>query len=112
MHQSFTRVAGYGLVLLLIFSSYSASAQWGYFSGSYQNNVNFFIRDKKIGAYNLPHYDNLKVGTDNWLNLNYTNEKYQLDIGVRMDFFYNSILRVPTTPYTGVGLGNFFIRKK
>jgi hypothetical protein len=112
MHQRFTRVAGYGLVLLLILSSYSASAQWGYFSGSYQNNVNFFIRDKKIGAYNLPHYDNLKVGTDNWLNLNYTNEKYQLDIGVRMDFFYNSILRVPTTPYTGVGLGNFFIRKK
>lgn len=112
MQQRFTRVAGYGLLFLLLFTAYQSNAQWGYFSGSYQNNVNFFIRDKKIGAFNLPHYDNLKVGTDNWLNLNYTNEKYQLEIGVRVDFFYNSILRVPTTPYTGVGLGNFMIRKK
>ncbi len=95
--------------VLLFTGSYS---QWGYFSGSYQNNVNFFIRDEKIGAFNMPHYDNLKVGTDNWLNLNYTNEKFELEAGVRVDFFYNSILRVPTSPYTGVGVGNFFIRKK
>lgn len=110
MHKFYNYAVG--LVLTLFIFCSEANAQWGYFSGSFQNNVNFFIRDKKIGAANLPHYDNLKVGTDNWLNLNYTNEKYQLDIGVRMDFFYNSILRVPTTPYTGVGLGNFFIRKR
>src|SRR3954466_5873163 len=95
---------------LLFFIAATAYSQSGYFSGSFQNNTNFFIRDPKIGAYNLPHYDNLKVGTDNWLELKYTNEKFQLETGIRVDFFYNSILRVPTTPYTAVGIGNFFIK--
>lgn len=105
-------------ILNLLFASFflllftNAQAQWGYFSGSFQNNTNFFIRDPKIGAFNLPHYDNLKVGTDNWLELKYTNDKFDLQAGVRVDFFYNSILRVPTSPYTGVGVGNFFIKKK
>lgn len=98
--------------LTLLFLTELCEAQWGYFTGSFQSNANFFIRDEKIGASNLPHYDNFKVGADAWLNLNYNNEKYQLDLGVRLDLFYNSILRVPTTPYNGVGLGNFFIRKK
>ncbi|HWB62857.1 MAG TPA: DUF6029 family protein [Chitinophagales bacterium] len=97
------------LALLLFANSYG---QWGYFSGSFQSNANFFVRDPKTGAYNLPQYDNLKIGADAWLNLNYTNEKFQLETGVRLDFFYNSILRVPTAPYTGVGLGNFYIKKK
>lgn len=90
----------------------NAGAQWGYFSGSLQSNANFFIRDEKIGAANLPHYDNLKVGTDAFFNLNYTNDKYELEAGMRLDMFYNSILRIPTTPYTAVGVGNFFIKKK
>jgi hypothetical protein len=99
---------------ILLFSIVSANvySQSGYFSGSFQNNTNFFIRDPKIGAFNLPHYDNLKVGTDNWFELKYTNDKFGLETGVRLDFFYNSILRVPTSPYTGVGVGNFFIKKK
>ena len=91
---------------------HSAHSQWGYFTGSLQTNTNFFIRDVKIGAYNMPQYDNLKVGTDAWFNLNYTNEKYDLEAGVRFDFFYNSILRVPTSPYTAAGVGNFYVRKK
>jgi hypothetical protein len=96
----------------LLHTFVNVQSQWGYFSGSLQTNTNFFIRDEKIGAANLPHYDNLKVGTDVWFNLNYNNEKYQLETGVRLDFFYNSILRVPTRPYTAVGVGNFFIKKK
>lgn len=98
--------------VLFLFLFQSGFSQWGYFSGSFQSNTNFFIRDSLIGAYNLPHYDNYKVGTDVWLNLNYTNDKYELETGVRLDFFYNSILRTPTTPYTSVGLGSFFIKKK
>ncbi len=100
----------YAALFLLICGS--AGAQWGYFSGSLESNANFFIRDKKIGAANLPHYDNLKVGADAFFNLNYTNDKYELEAGVRLDMFYNSILRIPTTPYTAVGVGNFFIKKK
>ena len=100
------------LTILLLLFFVHANAQSGFFSGSFQNNTNFFIRDPKIGAANLPHYDNLKVGTDNWLELKYSNEKFGLETGVRLDLFYNSILRVPTTPYTAVGIGNFFIKKK
>lgn len=96
----------------LLCLSVSCYGQSGYFTGSLQTNTNFFIRDVKIGAYNMPQYDNLKVGTDAWFNLNYTNEKYDLDAGVRFDFFYNSILRVPTSPYTAAGVGNFYVRKK
>lgn len=84
----------------------------GFFSGSFQSNTNFYIRDPAIGAANLPHYDNLKVGGDNWFNLNYSNEKLGLEAGVRFDAYLNSILRNPSTPYTGVGLGSFYLKKK
>jgi len=82
------------------------------FSGSFQSNTNFFIRDSAIGAAGYPQYDNLKVGTDVWFNLNYTNANLGLEAGVRFDAFLNSIIRNPTTPYTGVGLGMFYIKKK
>jgi hypothetical protein len=98
--------------LLLILLSINSYSQWGSFSGSLQTNTNFFVRDVKIGAYNMPQYDNFKVGTDAWLNLDYTNEKFGLEIGARVDFFYNSILRVPTAPYTAAGLGGFYIKKR
>ena len=74
-------------ILFILAFCTGAKCQEGFFSGSLQTNTNFFIRDPKIGAYNLPQYDNLKVGTDAWMNLNYTNEKYGLDIGARFDFF-------------------------
>ena len=82
------------------------------FSGSFQSNTNFFVRDSAIGAAGYPQYDNLKVGSDIWFNLNYTNQDLGLEAGVRFDAFLNSILRNPAVPYTGVGLGNFYIKKK
>ncbi|MDB5281554.1 MAG: hypothetical protein JWO06_629 [Bacteroidota bacterium] len=100
------------LLIILLSLGLNSYSQWGYFSGSFQSNTNFFVRDPKIGAYNMPQYDNFKVGADAWLNLNYTNEKYEFETGVRLDLFYNSILRVPTAPYTAAGLGNFYIKKK
>ncbi len=84
----------------------------GFFTGSFQSNTNFFIRDSAIGAANLPHYDNLKVGTDAWLNMNYINEKYELEAGVRLDFLYNTILWTPTNPQTGGGLGIVYLKKR
>src|ERR1019366_6197241 len=98
--------------IFLLFLALNSYSQWGYFSGSFQSNTNFFVRDPKIGAYNMPQYDNFKVGADAWLNLNYTNEKYEFETGIRLDMFYNSILRVPTLPYTAAGIGNFYIKKK
>jgi len=101
----------YAFLVIACLHPFASSAQ-GFFSGSFQTNTNYFIRDSAIGAANLPHYDNLKIGSDIWFNLNYTNEKLGLEAGVRFDAFLNSILRNPTTPYTGVGLGNFFVKKK
>jgi len=100
------------LRLLAFFCCANAFAQSGYFAGSFQSNTNFFIRDSAIGAANLPHYDNLKVGTDAWFNLNYNNEKYGIEAGVRFDFLYNTILWVPTNPQTGGGLGIVYVKKK
>lgn len=103
------------IVLLLIILSCvfgTAVQAQGFFSGSFQSNTNFFIRDSAIGAANLPHYDNFKVGTDAWLNLSYNNEKYGLEVGARLDFLYNTILWVPTNPQTNGGLGIVYIKKK
>jgi hypothetical protein len=42
----------------------------GFLSGPFQSTTNFLIRDLALGAAGLPHYDNLKVGDDAWLNVN------------------------------------------
>ncbi len=103
-------------ILLTFFVIAAAVAVYGqdhgFISGSFQSNTNFYIRDSAIGAANLPHYDNYKVGSDIWFNLNYTNTKYDFEAGIRFDAFLNSILRNPTTPYTGVGIGSFYLKKK
>lgn len=84
----------------------------GNFFGGLQLDNDFFVRDEKVNAANTPHYDNLKTATNAWFNLNYTNDKYGLDAGVRMDFFFNSNLHVPGTPYSAQGLGLYFVRKR
>ncbi len=101
----------YSLFVILTWFCLSASGQ-GYFSGSFQSNTNFFIRDSAIGAADQPHYDNYKIGTDAWLNLNYINEKFGLEIGTRIDMYYNTILFTPRTPTTAAGLGLFYVKKK
>lgn len=97
---------------LLLCAVFSLSAQQGFFSGSFQSNTNFFICDTNIGASGLPHYDKYKVGTEGWLNLNYTNEKWGLEVGSRVDLFYNSIVKNPNVPFSGAGLGIFYIKKR
>ena len=99
------------LFLILVLAPIAIFGQ-NSFSGSFQSNTNFFVRDSSIGAAGYPQYDNLKVGSDIWFNLNYTNQDLGLEAGVRFDAFLNSIIRNPTSPYTGVGLGNFYIKKK
>lgn len=88
-----------------------ASAQ-GSFFGSLQVNPYFYVRDSSIGAAGTPHYDNLKFSADGWLNLDYTNERYLFDLGVRLDMFNNSNLHTPGVPYSKIGIGNFYIRKR
>src|SRR5580765_3489528 len=96
----------YRLLLFCCLFTSSAFAQ-GSFFGGLQVNPYFYVRDSAIGAAGTPHYDNLKSSTDGWLNLDYTNDKYLFDLGVRLDMFNNSNLHTPGVPYSAIGIGNF-----
>lgn len=98
-------------LLLSLFCLTEARAQGSIFGGL-QLDQDFFIRDEKVNAQNTPHYDNLKSGTNAWLNVDYTNDQFDFDAGIRMDFFFNSNLHNPGTPYSAQGLGLFYVRKR
>ncbi|MCF8244876.1 MAG: DUF6029 family protein [Saprospiraceae bacterium] len=82
----------------------------GRLSGNLSMNGNFFIRDSAIGAANTPQYDRQLFGADSWLNLNYQN--WGFDMGIRFDMFNNSNLLNPTSSYTDLGIGRWYISKK
>jgi len=81
-------------------------------SGDIQLNNDFFVRDTSINASDNLLYDNLKSGTESWINTNFRNEQWGLSAGLRIDLFYNSNMKYPGTPYTGQGIGAWFIEKK
>ena len=84
----------------------------GALSGDVMMNAEFYQRDSLIGASGTPHYDNLLSGTNTWVNTNYRNDAWGLEAGVRVDLFLNSNLHNPGIPYTGTGLGRFYVSKK
>ena len=96
-------------VFLSSFLSFAYAQESGRFSGGFESNTNFFIRDSLIGAANIPQYDRQLVGSEAWLNLNYSYQGF--DVGLRFDLFNNSNLRIPTGSFTGQGIGMWFIRK-
>lgn len=105
------RSANFILLFFLTFSFALLSGQEeGYFSGGFQSNANFFIRDSLIGASNIPQYDNQKFGAEAWLNLNYSIKGY--DMGIRFDLFNNSNLLNPEGSYTDQGIGMWYLGKQ
>lgn len=99
------------LLILLAFVSDSSYAQ-GYFSGDLELRSDFYVRDTSINTIGA-QYDHLKSSMDSWFSSNYRNEKWGLEVGLRMDFFVNSRLHNPTgDAFTKVKLGNFFIKKQ
>jgi hypothetical protein len=99
------------LLLLFCLCGITAAAQ-GDFFGGLQFNSDFYVRDSTVNAIGTPHYDNLKSSSDGWFDLNYNNNKYELDAGIRFDLFNNSNLHNPGTPYSAQGIGRFYIRKR
>lgn len=91
------------------FVSTALAQEKGRFSGGFEANTNFFIRDSLIGAANIPQYDRQLTGGEGWLNLNYAYDEF--DIRSRFDFFHHSNLRNPTASYTGQGLGMWSVAK-
>jgi len=98
------------LIALLTTMSFSLFGQ-GQFSGDLQLTTEFFMRDSAIGAAGTPHYDNYLTGGESWMTLNYYNPKYQLDAGVRFDFFMNSNKVNPGIPYSAQGVGAWWVNK-
>ena len=99
------------IITLFLLVGFSAFSQ-GYFSGDLELRNDFYVRDTTIGAANTAQYDNLKSSMDSWLSSNYRNDKWGLEVGLRMDFFINSRLHEPTGAFTKVKVGNFFVKKR
>ncbi len=78
-------------------------------SGALQGTVNYFIKDVRIGAANIPQYEGQPLGADTWLNLNADFGSWRG--GLRFDFFHNSNLLNPSASYTDRGLGIWFIER-
>lgn len=97
------------LVFFLTIGSLYSQDQ-GVFSGGFEANANFFMRDSAIGASGTPQYDNQLFGTEGWFNLNYQVRGF--DMGIRFDYFNNSNLRNPNESYSDEGIGRWFLKKK
>lgn len=98
--------------VFLVLLSYHIDAQ-GTFSGSLQLNADFYMLDSNIQAPKdiTLNYTNNKTSTDSWFKLVYSNADYGIDAGVRFDVFNNSIIFTPLNPYSGYGIGNWYITK-
>lgn len=99
------------LIIALFFTQH-ALAQ-GTFSGSLQLNTDFYLLDSNIqGPKDITlNYTNNKTSSDVWFKLVYSNADYGIDAGVRLDIFNNSIIFTPLNPYSGYGIGNWYVTK-
>jgi hypothetical protein len=95
------------VLILLLFISNFCSAQ---ISGELQSNVNFYMCDSNIGAYNNELYDNYMSGSESWLALRYSGAN-DFNANIRIDGFQNSNLLNPTSGYSKVGIGMFNVSK-
>ncbi len=98
------------LCVTLCFVVPGIAQETGRFSGGFQSQANFFLRDSLIGAANIPQYDRQLFGAQSWLDLKYSVNGF--DMGLRFDQFNNSNLRNPNFSFTDQGIGRWFISKK
>jgi hypothetical protein len=80
----------------------------GEFSGNFQTNNQFYVRDDRIGA-NTTQYLREKSSTDAWLFLNYKFKGF--NFAVRYDLFNNTPLFNPQQAYSNQGLGFWQVSK-
>lgn len=80
----------------------------GEFSGNFQTNNQFYIRDDRIGA-STTQYLREKSSTDAWLFLNYKLKGF--NFAMRYDLFNNSPLFNPQAAYSNQGIGYWQVSK-
>lgn len=86
----------------------NAQEEKGQFSGNFQTNNQFYVRDNKIGA-NTTQYLRELSSTDAWLFLNYKIKGFNFSL--RYDVFNNSPLFDPQQAYTNSGIGYWQVSK-
>ena len=89
-------------------SDQTKSEDKGEFTGSFQTNNQFYVRDNKIGA-NTTQYLHELSSTDAWLNLNYKIKGFNFML--RYDMFNNSPLFNPQEAYSNQGIGFWQVSK-
>ncbi|WP_236975343.1 DUF6029 family protein [Membranihabitans maritimus] len=77
-------------------------------NGLFVSNLNFAIKDEKIGASATPFYEDKKWGGDAWLDINAYYRNWQFS--TRLDGYHHSILLNPEDVYTKYGIGYFNVR--
>ena len=101
-------------VLFLLLPWFPAIAQEGYkedqgqFSGNFQTNNQFYLRDDRIGA-NTTQYLHEKSSSEAWLFMNYKFKGFSLT--ARYDLYNNSPLFNPKQAYSRNGLGFWQVSK-
>lgn len=80
----------------------------GQFSGTFQTNNQFYVKDSAIGA-NTTQYEKELSSTDAWLFLNYKIKGF--NFSMRYDLFNNTPLFDPFVAYTGSGVGFWQVSK-
>ena len=82
----------------------------GTLTGDLQTNVNFFMKDAKIGASGNPLYDNDLTGSETWASVRYSNNGWTFNL--RADVFNNSNLYNPSQALTASGIGAYSVSKE
>lgn len=80
----------------------------GQFSGNFQTNNQFYVKDSAIGA-NTTQYEKELSSTDAWLFLNYKISGFSFSL--RYDLFNNTPLFDPFIAYTASGIGFWQVSK-
>lgn len=80
----------------------------GQFSGNFQTNNQFYVKDSAIGA-NTTQYERELSSTDAWLFLNYKINGFSFSL--RYDLFNNTPLFDPFIAYTASGIGFWQVSK-
>ena len=89
-------------------SSSDKNEDKGEFTGSFQTNNQFYVKDNKIGA-NTTQYLHELSSSDAWLNLNYKIKGFNFML--RYDMFNNSPLFNPQEAYSNQGIGFWQVSK-
>lgn len=89
-------------------SASGSTEEKGQFSGNFQSNTQFYVKDSAIGA-NTTQYERELSSADAWLFLNYKIRGF--NFSMRYDLFNNTPLFDPFVAYTGSGIGFWQVSK-